>query len=232
MKKWTKEETDFLIENYSDKGSNYCAKCLDRTARAIGIKASRLNLKFGWSDQEIEFLTLNYPDNGPTYCAEKLNKTVAAVGQKAYRLNLTRSKASWSEQEVQFLIDNYANNGPSYCVKHLNRTYYSVQMKAGSLNLQANTTYDSNIVYVLYFPDLFLYKVGITSSVDRRIKEFGHPCVVLKTQEYEPIEAAQLERNLLKSVTLINTGALNSGNTETFMQPSREIEEFLSKQFA
>jgi hypothetical protein len=119
-------------------------------------------------------------------------------------------------------------------VEKINRTYQSVHLKAASLNLQANTNHNnSNIVYIVYFPSLFLYKIGITNSIERRIKEFGHPCVLLKAQECGPKEAAELERNLLKSVVRINTGALkNSGNTETFTQPSKLVKQFLGKQFA
>lgn len=233
--RWTKEEEQFLRDNYGKYGPAYCAKTLNRAYKAVTVKASKLDLtksltKYRWSKQEDKFLIQNYSEYGADYCAENLDRSYESVLNRAWQLKLT--KASWSEQEEHFLIDNYANSGPTYCAEKLNRTYGAIVAKAIRLNLQANTKYDSNIVYSVYFPDLFLYKVGITNNVERRIKQFGHPCIILKIQECEPTEAAQLERKLLKSVTLINTGALNSGNTETFMQPSKEIKEFLGKQFA
>ncbi len=179
-----------------------------------------------WTKEEEQFLTDNYAKHGQLYCVEKLNRNYQSVRQKACRLNLT-NPANWTKKDLQFLIDNYAQYGPTYCAEKLDRTYEATARKAYILNLQANTKYNSNIVYIVYFPDHFLYKVGITNNVKRRIKEFGQPCVILKTQECEPAEAAELERKLLKSVTLINTGYLNSGNTETFIQPSKEIELFL-----
>jgi hypothetical protein len=222
--KWTKEEIQFLIDNYAE-GATYCAQQLGRTYSAVQIKASRLNLaRAGWSKEEDQFLIENYSEYGPAYCVEQLGKTYDVVTTRASKLNL---KTGWSIKEEQFLIDNYAEHGPVYCAEQLGKTYVAVIRKAFKLSLKANTRYDSNIVYAVYFPDLFLYKVGITNNVGRRIKEFGQPCVILKTQECEPTEAAELERKLLKSVTLINTGALNNGNTETFMQPSKEIELFL-----
>jgi hypothetical protein len=36
------------------------------------------------------------------------------------------------------------------------------------------------------------FEVGITNNVERRIKQFGHPCVILNAKEYDtPQEAAQ-----------------------------------------
>ena len=227
--KWTEEELEFLNKYYLDKGPEYCVKNLNRTYNAILLKASNLKLirTARWTKEEIEFLVDNYI-NGPEYCAEKLNKTVKAVYKKAYDLKLTKSIVRWSEQDVQFLIDNYPNKGLGYCAEKLGRNGISIQDKAIELKLRSNHRYKSNIVYVVYFPDLFLYKVGITNNVECRIKQFGQPCVILKAQKCEPTEAAELERDLLKSVTLINTGALNNGNTETFTQTSKEIEEFIN----
>lgn len=232
--RWTKEEEQFLRDNYGEHGPAYCAEKLGRTYNSVQQRARKLNLKAGWSEQEEQFLTNNYAEHGPTYCAKQLNRTYASVNIKASKLNLTKAKfnSTWSKEETQFLTNNYANNGPTYCAEKLGRTYKSVERKSTELKLRSNHRYKSNIVYVVYFPDLFLYKVGITNNVECRIKQFGQPCVILKTQECEPTEAAELERKLLKSVALINTGALNNGNTETFMQPSKEIEEFLGKQFA
>lgn len=186
-----------------------------------------------WTKEEEQFLIDN-AELGTSYCVEKLNRTIDSIQRKAHRLGITLTRpANWTKEEVQFLTDNYANNGPVYCAEKLNKTYRSVQSKAYRLNLQANTRYDSKIIYVVYFPDLFLYKVGLTNNVECRIKQFGQPCVILKTEECEtPQEAAELERDLLKSVTLINTGAINNGNTETFTQPSEKIKQFLGKQFA
>lgn len=235
--KWTKEEVEFLTGNYAEHGPTYCAEKLGRTYKSVQAKAGKLDLtkpKEYWSRQEQQFLVENYAEHGPNYCSEKLNRMREAVKSKASRLGIALTRPTdWTKEEVQFLTDNYSNNGPVYCAEKLSRTYRSVQSKACKLGLQANTRYDSKIIYVVYFSDLFLYKVGITNNVEYRIKQFGHLCVILKTEECEtPQEAAELERDLLKSVTLINTGYLNSGNTETFTEPSEKIKQFLGKQFA
>lgn len=45
IRSWLREEIDFLIENYSEKGQKYCAEKLQRTIRTVGDKAWRLKLK-------------------------------------------------------------------------------------------------------------------------------------------------------------------------------------------
>lgn len=45
MSKWTKEEIDFLIENYADIGKMSCATALNKTEGQVRSKASQLGLK-------------------------------------------------------------------------------------------------------------------------------------------------------------------------------------------
>lgn len=45
MKKWTKEEVDFLRNYYPTKGYQYCVKKLNRSYKSILTKASRLQIK-------------------------------------------------------------------------------------------------------------------------------------------------------------------------------------------
>jgi len=235
--RWTKEEENFLVQNYNLLGATNCSKHLYRTTNAIKQKACDLNIiksqknYNSWSSEQEQFLINNYSTLGPIECSKQLNITYKAVQAKAQRLGIT--KFGWTEEEEQFLIENYSNRGPIYCAEKLDRTISAVITKAHILNIQSNTRYNSNIVYIVYFPEIFLYKVGITNSIERRMNEFGQPCVILKTVEYETAqEAAEVERCLLKSVTLVNTGALNNGNTETFIQPSQEIKDFLGEKFS
>jgi hypothetical protein len=45
MKKWTNEELEFLLSNYSKSGIKYCADKLNRTDKSIQKKASKIGLK-------------------------------------------------------------------------------------------------------------------------------------------------------------------------------------------
>lgn len=75
----------------------------------------------------------------------------------------------------------------------------------------------SNKVYCLYFPELELYKIGISNNVKSRQKFYGHKSDVVWVEEYPSyLEAKERERELLSKVELENTGELRSGNRETF----------------
>jgi hypothetical protein len=45
-KKWTKEELDFLKDNYKQNGAIYCSEHLDRKIYAIRKKAKQINLSY------------------------------------------------------------------------------------------------------------------------------------------------------------------------------------------
>jgi hypothetical protein len=231
MTKWTQEEKKFLLDNFLEKGPDYCAKNLNRSKNAINIAACRLNLNTNqrstWTEEDIKFLTQN-KDKGISYCAEKLNRTPAAVQRKASKLNLTKDR--WATEEEQFLIKNYPDHGPVYCAENLNRNYGEVCVKATRLGLKTNTVYKkSKIVYLFYFPELFLFKVGLTNCIERRSKSFGYKCTIIAFKEYNTYqEAAKMERTLINSVSLVNTGQLRNGNSETFKVLSKEVHQFLS----
>jgi hypothetical protein len=83
---------------------------------------------------------------------------------------------------------------------------------------------NSNIVYLAYFPELQLYKLGVSSNPQRRSYQFGHKCDILWIEEYPSyIEATAREKELLEGVKLVNTGLLKSGNTETFYEINDKI---------
>jgi hypothetical protein len=187
-----------------------------------------------WTKEEEQFLIENYINKTPAKCAEILNRTLSSIHHKASKLKLTKPNQAklWTDKDEQFLKDNYSYNGPNYCAESLGRTYNSVHLKAAAMGLKCNIRSNMNnskLVYIVYFPELYLYKIGITNSLQHRIKSWGVISEVLKVKEYSTAqEAAEVERKLLKSVQLVNTGELRNGNTETFTQLSREIEEFLA----
>lgn len=81
---------------------------------------------------------------------------------------------------------------------------------------------NSRFVYYIYFPELDLYKIGITNNINVRITSFGYKAVLLFAQEYQSgSKAYDIEQELLNQLKplLINTGLLKSGNTETFRWP-------------
>lgn len=75
----------------------------------------------------------------------------------------------------------------------------------------------ANIVYLLYFPEINLYKYGVSNDPIRRSQELGYKSKILRTEEFSTYKEAKVrEKYLLSTVKLVNTGLLKSGNTETF----------------
>lgn len=92
MKKWTENEKQLLINNYSTKGTNYCVYLLNRTKSSILGMATKLNLKAkkpnNYTEDEVIFLENNYSTYGVKYCMTNLGRTKGAICAKARKLNL------------------------------------------------------------------------------------------------------------------------------------------------
>lgn len=268
--KWTKEEEQFLTDNYS-RGANYIAEHLNRPVGGVHKKAQALGISLGnrWLKEEEQFLIDN-ADRGSAYIAEQLSKSISSIHNKANKLkvNLTNI-TNYSKYEEQFLIDN-AHRGSTYIAKQLNRSTNSVRNKANLLGVKLgnyklwteeeettiknfysttssvdlskklNRSIDSILhkaaelelqkersldkkstkgyLYLVFFPALNLYKVGITNIPKRRFREFGFEHEVLSLLEGSYSHIEELEKYLLKFIKpyLYNSGQLTSGNTETY----------------
>jgi hypothetical protein len=221
-KGWTEEEIQFLRDNYPEKGAGYCAEKLSRTPSSVQLKAAKLDIKFNnmsapWTEEEIQFLRDNYPEEGPAYCSEKLGRTPNSVTLKANRLDIKfDNKFLWTEEEIEYLIQEYPLVGASECAEVLERSWDAVRVKANRLGL-CSPRNESRIVYLCKFPSLDLYKVGITNNWERRSRQFGQPTKLLWTKEFPNESVARdYEKHILSKVNRVNTGLLDSGNTETF----------------
>lgn len=74
-------------------------------------------------------------------------------------------------------------------------------------------------LYYAYFSDFDLYKVGITNNIERRLNEVADKWELIFGFEFRTgYEAYLAEQRILKEMKpfMLNTGALRSGNTETF----------------
>ena len=75
------------------------------------------------------------------------------------------------------------------------------------------------VTYLIYFPSLDLYKVGVSTDFYFRSKSFGAISEVILTIKHDTIESAKvLEKQWLSNLEdyLCNMEVLPSGNTETF----------------
>jgi len=124
---YTKEEDQFLIENYSDKGSKYCAEKLSRSRSSITQRCnnhlkltSKIKGRGGleWTKEELEVLVNSYPEIGAIACAELLKRTYNSVKLKANSMGL-KSINVWTPKEDQVIINNYPTKGALGCMEHL-----------------------------------------------------------------------------------------------------------------
>lgn len=93
MERWTKEEEQYLIDNYITE--SYCdiSKKIGKTEGAIRAKCFDLNLvkNSAWSDDELDFIKNNYQKMSIQEMAEYLNRTANAVRLKASRCGCKKS---------------------------------------------------------------------------------------------------------------------------------------------
>lgn len=111
--KWTKEEEQILIDNYSKMSvDDICKMMPNRNKQNIVTKASKMGLKneiFFWNEDEIQTLKDYYLLYGAEYVQEKLNHkfTIGAIQTKAQKLGIV-SFNRWTEEEHQILRDYYS----------------------------------------------------------------------------------------------------------------------------
>ena len=97
VKKWTDEEVDIMLNNYSSIPINEICKLLpNRKKDNIIAKAKKLGLKSyeylkkHWSDEDLEFLISNYKNMTDEEIAESLGRSVDSIRGKREILKLLR----------------------------------------------------------------------------------------------------------------------------------------------
>jgi hypothetical protein len=222
---WPEKDKQFLRDNYPIYGGSYCAEKLQRPIESIRKMASSLKIKSKnntkpWSEDEVQFLQDNYSENGADYCAKHLpGRNANYIRVKASSMRLSRLDHYWTPEEEQFLIENYGDSGAASCADMLNRTFRAVRDRALLLGIKNGERARPLTVYTCYFPEIDLYKCGITHNWESRSKQFGYEAVLLEFRSFSTEkEAREYEKHLLASNTeyQLNSGLLRSGNTETF----------------
>ena len=232
---WTEEETELVLEAYGDpkRGLQWLAKELGRTPRAIMVRASILGVASStrYSEKEEQYIKDNYATKGAAALAEDLGRSLEAVFSKAFRLGVEVDIAKKEElnaiealKGTDYELIEYRPGkslvrhipcGHEWWVllRHLKRL-------AGcpSCSISGNRN-NTKTFYLLFFPELNLYKVGITGNLDKRRGKFGETSEVIDTIVFETYEeCASYESAALKKLKpyMEDTGILSSGNTETF----------------
>lgn len=93
MKRWTKDEVNYLVNFYATKDFKTLSTEMQRTEGAIRAKCFELNLikHDKWTDDELTFLKDHRYDMTTREIAESLNRSECAVHLKTNRLGIKKS---------------------------------------------------------------------------------------------------------------------------------------------
>ena len=143
--KWSKEELNYLINNYSKSDWNEITHVLsNHTKENIISKASELKIKREqkcWTQDDIDILKKCYDNKvGIDDIRKELDYkfSVSSIYTKASKLNLIQ-KEKWTDDEIEILYEYYENSSLDF-VKSLlpNRKLENIKSKAHKLGLVSN----------------------------------------------------------------------------------------------
>lgn len=119
MSNWTKDEIDFLVNNYTNNSNEYLSSILKKTKKSIDSKALRMGLK-----------------KNHLYISD-INK---------YRVSNRWKEKSWSRKEIDYLIQNLNTMSNEDLSKNLNRTTDSIVSMCNRLDIKRNSKYNREYI--------------------------------------------------------------------------------------
>lgn len=151
---WSKEEEDFLRDNYQKISNEEIAQKLNRSndaikkrARVLGLTKTKVNFNFKtgvWGKEEEELLRESYQKKSYQEIADMLNRSYNSVKVRAKVLGLTKDQNNpfsciegkiWTESEVDILKQEYSHN-PRILELLPRRKYSAIVKKANLLGLK------------------------------------------------------------------------------------------------
>ena len=186
-KKWTKEETEFLLQNMDKMTYAEIALALGRTKNAISLRGGEIKRTALWTDEKINYL-IEHGNNTPVKkIAEDLSMSYPTVYKKIRELGLNYNDTGtefWSDEDIEYLIRNFEIKPFNVIARHLKRTTSSVQQKAASMNLKRSRSSrywtDEELVKLkdLVQEGKDFYEIGAEldrsfSSVERKCQALG-----------------------------------------------------------
>lgn len=155
-KRWSKDDIDFLKNNYSDTEWSIILQKLSNWEKSeIISKASKLKLKrdiYFWNEKDIETLIQSYKDNIPIKkIIELLNYkfTENAILTKAKKLNIHK-RDWWTDEENELLTKVYHKNDmDEICKMFPNRNRKAIISHASSLGLSYKNIWEDDEVNFL-----------------------------------------------------------------------------------
>lgn len=130
---WTKEQIDYLIDNYCYKTNEEIGKKIGRSGHAVSYKAFELSLSINenWSDDEIDIIKTNYLNKTMNELQQLLQgKTKGDILACCHKLGLTRTKKTCTrdffnvidtEEKAYWLGFIFADGYISYSEKNMKK---------------------------------------------------------------------------------------------------------------
>ena len=152
---WNKEDEQFILDNYKEKGDFEVGKILNRTVGSILRKRVQLGLRRKefhivenkparyWSDKETAFLVDNNLKLTFDAIATKLNRPLKGIMLKALRLGLLSSNR-WSKKEDE-LLKKYYNSSLDQLAFLLDRSKKAIKHRASHLNITLGSVIKTSI---------------------------------------------------------------------------------------
>lgn len=143
---WSKEEVDYLRNNYSKMETKELCENLNRTGNAIRSRASKLNLKrpsLLWTKEEDEYLEKNCKKKSIKEMSDFLGRTANAIEARMRRNGLIKvNRVRWDREKVEFLLDNYNKMSLEEIAETIGCGEESVYMKLYGLGIKKDMHYD------------------------------------------------------------------------------------------
>lgn len=93
---WTEEEINILKRMFPNSKRGDIESKIDRTWKAIEVKAEKLGIKRNtknfWNEEEKELFKVLYPIMSNKELSNRFNRTVGGIVQQAVRLGITKIK--------------------------------------------------------------------------------------------------------------------------------------------
>ena len=232
-KTWSDHELETLKTLLgAHKGFDYISRVLPgRSSKSCQCKAARLGLSMGrfWTTEEDDILK-DLVKDGLTYkeISELIpGRTEDACAIRASTKGLTKQIASRNHTKLSknelielIKIEPSSNKHPTYIYHNALRLFGSwaeaqkqagVRSKMGFMRPELPTT-----VYLVYFKDENLYKIGITQvGINKRFS--GYPeYEIIDSLETNLDNALEIEKRVLSLVNKTEPISFKRGKTETF----------------
>ena len=172
---WTKEEIQFLKNNYSSLTTEELVKHFKRDRKAISAKARYIGLsnKRLLTIEEKEFIKKHYSTASWNFLLEGLNKKKSAIIKIANDMGIIREAVPfsfWTEEEKMYFKENYLVMTYKDMANTLNRSLISVNSKSYKLRKKDNLANKCEHVFYTEKEDVYIKE----NYQYKTLREIGH----------------------------------------------------------